>query len=218
MSRKLSLFFIPALILIAWLIFSALRPGIETYIIEGKLDVINGSPNEAVIYFTQEKGIPENLDELNKAVVRRSGTFATKFNGIPHKPAYLHVRKEGYTPIRATIVLDAPDKIEKLNDALLITSLPYSETYNEFTASKEKLFVVAFNDECLEQEKGRSPLHQVDFFEGLSLASGQCAKGKQNIFKAQLCITGHLSNRPSYFSIIHSALTSRDSKVLTYDR
>ncbi len=203
MTTRLSLLVLLLISLAAWLVFVALHPRAASYVIKGKLSVDDrSSVIGAVVYFTQEDRAPDRFDELHKARVQPGGFFDTRFNGTPNRPVYLYACKQGYTTVRTAVMLSGPGATIRLDEPLLISSLPYSRPYNEFIEEQEALEVLAYEDECLSRLKGRRPIQRVRFFEDYQKLPVNCGPGQPfEVCRAKLGIDGRVSARHSYIAI-----------------
>lgn len=153
--------------------------------------MINGTPIDAVAYFTQDRATPKDFESLNKATINSTGEFSTKFSGIPNKKTYIYILKKGYIPVREKFILNDPKEIKKL-DPIYFSDLATPQPLKFAKTPGQQ--VVVYTDTCLKKKQNKNyPIEAIEFLEEIRPVT--CVEsGQRSGFQARLYIGGELSD------------------------
>lgn len=197
MANKYLTFFL-LLTAFCWLIFSSWKPGIESYIVQGKVQAINGSTAQAKIRYTQDKH-NFNLEKMPSIDVTANGEFSGVINIAPHGPVYFFVEKEGYTPIRTIKSLnnlEGPNDIGSITISSLYTPPSYRQMQDEEYLPKLNLY----EDICLNHLDTETPVNKIAYFEDLRRSDSCLEDPKTVVLSARINISGR-AGKTAFFKL-----------------
>ncbi|WP_421946955.1 hypothetical protein [Phaeodactylibacter xiamenensis] len=197
MTPKKSLLTVTALLLAAWIVFSALNPGDTSYVIIAKFDGIYGNPAGAQVYITQERELISKFNknhDFHSCQLGHGGTLNTEFRGVPNRETFIYILKEGFVPARYSFMPGDPLTDQEIGEVALVS----------YPAKQQPAITDRPQVPCSGQLADNPKLAEVQYLENFRpVTDFHCEDNSHTIvFQGKLIQSGQLVHQQD-FSIIY---------------
>lgn len=182
------------------IVLSSWKPRVESYIVTGKIEAINGSAAHAKIRYTQNER-EYNPEKMHAIDVDADGAFSTVINVEVHGQVYFFVDKEGYALTRHPKILT---DLKGANDIGVIatSSLYPPPSYRQLLDEELLPRLYLYEDVCLQRFDNDVSIGKIAFFENLRLLNSCSGDPDAAILSARINLNGRYSSgKTAYFKL-----------------